>query len=156
MPVAPTREEGEPMRTLVRLKFGLLIAVSLLTVASAPLPIEAATTGGGDFIVKCLSTGNVAAVDPIVAPGASETAHYHVFSGNQLAPTGNLTNDAVEGHASTTCKDTKDTSLTWTPDFWRCAWNGYGNAPRACNELKTDSLVPTTDFRVYYIADDGQ
>jgi hypothetical protein len=145
------------MRTPMRLRFSLLIAVSLLAVASAPLPMSvAATTNGGDFIVKCLATANVAAVDPIVAPGVSETSHYHLFSGNTITPTGNLTNNAVEGHAGTTCRDTKDTSLIWTPDFWRCAWNGYGNAPKFCNELKTDTLVPTTDFRVYYIADDGQ
>jgi hypothetical protein len=142
------------MRTPVRLKFGLLIAVSLLTVASAPLPIEAATTNGGDFIVKCLNTGKVKAVDPIVYPGVAQTGHYHIFSANTITPSGSLTNADVENHSGTQCQDTQDTSLLWTPDFWRCAWAGAGVTPTNCAEFKR--IVPTTDFRVYYIADDGQ
>lgn len=112
-------------RTLILLSVALTLALGgyVSGMGSQPLAraanaASAASGGGnGEFIVRCPMTGEVQAVDPIMAPGAV-APHVHMFFGN----TNVQSTSTYQGlHAattppSTTCEDPNDTAAYWAPE----------------------------------------
>ena len=108
-------------RTLILLSVAhVALGGSVSGMGTQPLAraANAASGGGnGEFIVRCPMTGEVQAVDPIMAPGAV-APHVHMFFGN----TDVQSTSTYQGlHAattppSTTCEDPNDTAAYWAPE----------------------------------------
>jgi hypothetical protein len=109
----------------------ILVVLGFLGGASSQPFAQASGTGGhGEFIVRCPMTGEVQAIDPIMAPGAT-APHIHMFFGNtsvQKTSTYQSLNSlsAVTG-PKTNCEDAQDTAGYWAPEsFTNSATSGPG------------------------------
>jgi hypothetical protein len=108
-------------KILVLLAAGLGVAALGLVSSMWDPPGVHASSGSGEFIIRCPMTGEVQRVDPIMAPG--ETApHVHIFFGNpdgtdNVQPTSTyaqMNNSANK--STTTCQDSNDTAAYWAPE----------------------------------------
>jgi hypothetical protein len=129
----------------VRVRFAVKLALAFAIVAAlagslVPGGSARANSGGpGDFIIRCFYNGNVAAQDPIEAPGNLYAEHLHVFFGNMAAggaavtqggtqvpfpgiqsgDNGSPSSGTMEKNGLTTatnCQDSNDTAGYWVPE----------------------------------------
>ena len=148
--MGPTRWMG----VIRRAGFGAVLA---LAVGVLSPPAAGASPGNnGDFIIRCLMTGEVQSIDPILAPGGT-AAHVHMFFGNNPV-TAASTAAGLRSHG-TTCQDSKDTAAYWAPESF------LGSAPLlpGCTPLNDGSgnytcgTNPNTTIyiRAYYLTTQG-
>jgi len=119
---------------------------------------------GGDFIVRCFFTGKVAAMDPILDPGVSPTAHMHIFFGNLIQGTASFPS-ITSGDAgrtgtmelasngnpqATNCQDSFDTAGYWQPEPY-LGGTPYQGPGGGCTTPATCSASNNMHLRVYYL-----
>lgn len=118
------------MRRRFRTKFILALGMAAALCAALIHQGSAqAVSTGGDFIVRCFFTGNVAAMDPILDPGVSPTHHMHIFFGNLVQGTASFPSitsgdgggtgtmeTGSNGPQATNCQDSFDTAGYWQPE----------------------------------------
>ena len=97
------------MKRLLTAALALVLGASAY-VASTPGPAIAARPGA---IFSCQATGQEEAVDPIVSPGVSPSAHLHVFFG--AGPVSSTETSATLRTKATHCVETGNHSAFWTP-----------------------------------------
>ena len=98
-----------------RIATGAILALAAIALsAGTPDTFVTAAAGAnnGEFIIRCLMTGEVQPIDPILAPGGT-ASHTHMFFGN----TSVLSTSTLAGLRShtTACQDSKDTAAYWAP-----------------------------------------
>jgi len=145
-------DQGVQVRRHLRTKYAFVLGtVAALGAAMAYQGSALATASGGDFIVRCFYNGNVAAMDPIIAPGSTTTDHLHVFFGNLVQGTstfptitsgdagakGTMENASGGGPQQTNCQDSADTAGYWQPAIvnryqaspcWPNTWSGIATS----------------------------
>ncbi|HEX9124470.1 MAG TPA: DUF1996 domain-containing protein [Actinomycetota bacterium] len=115
----------------------VLLLVAVLPLVATLLPSPAgATTGGGQFVIRCRYSHSLMD-DPIVFPGQPGASHLHDFYGNKSVDAYSTTASMLAG--TTTCRVPSDTAGYWAPA-------PYLNGTRI--------LPPVT--RVYYIGSANQ
>lgn len=83
-----------------------------LVLAVLPCVPARATTGPGQFVVRCLYS-HTNSDDPIVFPGQPGASHMHDFFGNVTADADSTVESMLAG--KTTCRAESDTAGYWTP-----------------------------------------
>ena len=135
----------------------LWLALSLVTtgiVAGMGGASAAGNANNGEFIIRCLMTGEVRPIDPIMAPGGT-APHVHMFFGN----TSVLPNStAAQLRSNTTgCQDSNDTAAYWAPEGFvngtpylpGCTKNSTGDY--TCGTNPNDTIY----IRAYYLTGSG-
>jgi hypothetical protein len=148
--MGPTRRMG----AIRRATFGAVLALAAGILS--PPAAGASTGGNGEFIIRCLMTGEVQPVDPILAPGGT-AAHVHMFFGNDSV-TAASTAAGLRANG-TGCQDSKDTAAYWAPESF------LGQSPLlpGCSPLNDGSgnytcgTNPNTTIyiRAYYLTTAG-
>lgn len=99
------------------MKAARLIAVAVIVILAAPTTAYASFPGisGGKFEVTCKPRAIPdQAIDPIVSPGVTPSAHIHTFFGNR-AVTSTVTPAQLMASTATTCVLPQDTAAYWVP-----------------------------------------
>jgi Domain of unknown function (DUF1996) len=90
-----------------------VVAAASLSAGWSPPAVRASAAGNGEFIIRCPMTGEVQAIDPIMAP-AGTAPHVHMFFGNDSV-SATSTAPSLRSHG-TTCQDSNDTAAYWAPE----------------------------------------
>jgi hypothetical protein len=136
-----------------------LVGFSSSAQSAATGPRPQTTQTGGDFIVRCFFNGNVAAMDPIIEPGISNTAHLHIFFGNMIQGTSSFPSIKSGDHGGTVtmennglsprtnCQDSQDTAGYWVPEPY------LNGSPYTHGNGCSTSCTAGSDMhlRVYYL-----
>ena len=143
------------MRKILVVGATLCLAATAIAGGSGYSPVAHAGSGnGGEFIIRCLMTGEVRSVDPIMAPGGT-APHVHMFFGNtSVLPTS--TAAGLRTH-TTTCQDSNDTAAYWAPEgFFGGAPYLPGCTPATGGDYTCGTDPNTTIYvRAYYLTSAG-
>lgn len=147
------------MRRIIILCATLGLAASVVAgLGNSPAAQAGPASSGnnGEFIIRCLMTGEVQPVDPIMAPGGT-APHVHMFFGNTNVLSTSTSTDLKSN--KTGCQDSNDTAAYWAPESFtngtpylpNCTPRGDGSGDYNCGTNPNTTIY----IRAYYLTAAG-
>lgn len=115
----------------------LLPVLLLLCFFAAALPSAASANLWAKSKISCPATGQIAAIDPLGAPGVSPTSHPHFFAGAKNVTPNTTTADLL--NAESTCFLNSDHAGIWAPTMVK---DGVGYGVNASYYLAANGADP--------------